>query len=170
MIKQSWPMNLRMVMLSLVVGGAVGMLALASCAPAQAPTVDTEAMARDLTKLDDDWSKSAATRSADSVAAFYAADAIAYPPDAPVAVGHEAAKKVWADGFADSTYRISWKTDHAGVAKSGDLGYTAGTFEESFTGPDRKPVARKGKYTCVWAKQPDGTWKAIHDNWNYDSK
>src|SRR5689334_22372701 len=124
MMKRSWSMNLRMMMSSLVVAGVVGMLAVAGCAPAQAPAVDTDSMAKELTKLDDDWSKSAATRSAENVAAFYAADAIAYPPDAPVAVGHEAAKKVWADGFADSTYRISWKTDHAGVAKSGDLGYT----------------------------------------------
>ncbi len=154
---------------SLLLVGLIGTLALVSCAPARAPAVDTEAMARRLTQLDDDWSRSAATRNADSVAAFYAVDAIAYPPGAPVAVGHDAARKVWADGFADTTYRISWKTDHAGASRSGELGYTAGTFEESYMGPDHKPVAKKGKYACVWAKQPDGTWKAIHDIWNYDS-
>jgi ketosteroid isomerase-like protein len=27
-----------------------------------------------------------------------------------------------------------------------------------------------GKYVCIWAKQADGTWKAIHDIWNTDSK
>jgi len=169
MIKRPWWMELRRVFSAVVLGGAIGMLTLASCAPARAPVVDTDAMAKDLTKLDDDWSKSAATHNADSVAAFYAGDAIAYPPDAPAAVGREAAKKVWADSFADSTYRISWKTDHAGVAKSGDLGYTAGTFDESYVAHG-KPISRKGKYTCVWSKQADGTWKALHDNWNYDSK
>jgi ketosteroid isomerase-like protein len=106
----------------------------------------------------------------DSVASFYAAEAIAYPPNAPVAVGKAAAQRVWADYFADSTFAISWKTEHAGGSKGGDLGFTTGTYEDSFMGPDGKRVVEKGKYVCIWARQADGTWKAIHDTWNTDSK
>ena len=104
------------------------------------------------------------------MASFYAEDAIAYPPNEPVAIGRPAAKKVWASYFADSTLSISWKTVHAEVSKSGDLGFTAGTYEDSFRGPDGKLVREKGKYVCTWKKQKDGTWKAIHDIWNTDSK
>jgi ketosteroid isomerase-like protein len=129
---------------------------------------ETDAGARALTKLDDDWSKVAATRDAERVAAFYADDAIAYPPNEPAAVGRAAAKKVWAAYFADPTFTISWKTTSAQV--NGDIGYTAGTYEDSFKGPDGKTVNEKGKYLCVWKKQKDGTWKAIHDMWNADSK
>ncbi len=150
----------------LAAAGAVAVLLSASCAPA----VDTDAIAKALTQLDEDWSKAAATRNADSVASFYAANAIAYPPNEPIAIGQPAAKKVWASYFADSTFSISWKTDHAGVSKSGDLGFTAGTYEDSFRGPDGTLVTEKGKYVCTWAKQTDGTWKAIHDIWNTDSK
>ena len=127
-----------------------------------------EANAKALAQLDDDWSKAAATRDADRVASFYADDAIAYPPNEPAAVGRPAAKKVWAAYFADPTYSISWKTVHAGA--SGDLGFTAGTYEDSFKGPDGKLVQGKGKYLCTWRKQKDGTWKAIHDIWNTDAK
>ncbi len=112
---------------------------------------------RRLAKLDDDWSKAAATRDADRVASFYAEDAIAYPPNEPVAIGRAAAKKVWASYFADVTFSISWKAVHAEVAKSGDLGYTAGTYEASFKGPDGKQVSEKGKYVCTWRKQKGGT-------------
>jgi len=129
-----------------------------------------EANAKALAQLDDDWSKAAATRDADRVASFYADDAIAYPPNEPAAVGRPAAKKVWAAYFADETFSISWKTLHAEVAKSGDLGFTAGTYEDSFKGPDGKLVTEKGKYLCTWKKQSDGTWKAIHDIWNPDAK
>lgn len=146
--------------------GFAGLLLSASCAPA----VDTDAIAKELTRLDDEWSKAAATRNADSVASFYAADAIAYPPDAPVAVGQAAARDVWASGFADSTYSVSWTTANAGVSKSGDLGYTAGTYQESYRGSDGNPVSTKGKYLCVWAKQADGSWKATNDMWNADSR
>ena len=59
---------------------------------------------------------------------------------------------------------------HAEVAKSGELGFTAGTYEDSFMGPDGKRVSEKGKYLCTWRKQKDGTWKATHDMWNTDAK
>jgi ketosteroid isomerase-like protein len=127
-------------------------------------------MARALTQLDDAWSKAAATRNADSVGSFYAADAIAYPPNEPVAVGQAAATRVWASAFADSSFAISWKTDHASVSRSGDLGFTAGTSEDSFTRADGTRVTERGKYVCTWKRQADGTWKASRDIWNTDSR
>jgi uncharacterized protein (TIGR02246 family) len=131
---------------------------------------DMDASAKALAKLDDDWSKAAAAKDVDRVASFYAEDAIAYPPNEPVAAGRAAARKVWAAYFADKSFAISWKTTHAEVAKSGDLGYTTGTYEDSFKGPDGKQVTETGKYVCIWKKQKDGTWKAIHDTWNSDAK
>ena len=81
-----------------------------------------------------------------------------------------AATKVWASYFAEPTFSISWKTLHAEVAKSGDLGYTAGTYEASYKGPDGKQISEKGKYLCAWELQKDGSWKAIHDMWNTDAR
>ena len=146
-----------------ITGAAIGS---ASCAR----PVDTGAIARTLTRLDDAWSKAAATRNADSVASYYAADAIAYPPGAPIAVGQAAAKRVWAEGFADSSYTVSWKTDHASASQGGDLGFTAGTYEESFRKPGGTRATTKGKYVCIWKRQTDGTWKAFRDIWNPDSQ
>jgi ketosteroid isomerase-like protein len=138
----------------------------ASCAPA----VDTDAISKQLIQLDDNWSKAAATRNAETVASYYAADAIVYPPNVPMAVGQAAATKMWANAFADSSFTISWKTDHAGASKSGDMGFTAGAFEDSYKGPSGAMVHEKGKYVCVWSKQADGGWKAEHDIWNTDSR
>ncbi|MCU0223372.1 MAG: DUF4440 domain-containing protein [Acidobacteria bacterium] len=129
---------------------------------------DMDANAKALARLDDDWSAAAATRDAAKVASFYADDALAYPPNEPVAVGKAAAQKVWAAYFAEPSFRISWKTTHAGV--NGDLGFTSGSYEDSYKGADGKLVQEKGKYLCVWKKQKDGNWKAIHDMWNSDSK
>ena len=150
----------------LTAGGAVLMLFSASHALA----ADTDAIAKALTRLDDDWSKAAGTMDAERVASFYAEDAIAFPPNAPIAIGRPAAKKVWAAYFAEPTFSISWKTQYAGASASGDLGYTAGSYEVSVKGPDGTLVHENGKYLCNWKKQKDGTWKAIHDMWNGDSK
>ena len=129
---------------------------------------DMDAHAKSLAKLDDDWSAAAATRDAAKVASFYADDALAYPPNEPVAVGRAAAQKVWAAYFAEPSFKISWKTTHAEV--NGDLGFTSGTYEDSYKGADGKLVQENGKYLCVWKKQKDGSWKAIHDMWNADSR
>lgn len=148
---------------------AVASLLGAGFAGACQPAADTSAIAQELTRLDDEWAKAAAIKNVDSVASFYAEDAIAYPPNAPMAVGKAAAREVWASYFADSTFSISWKTLHAGGSKGGDLGFTTGTYEDSYLGPDGRRVTEQGKYVCIWAKQPDGSWKAIHDTWNTDS-
>ena len=150
----------------LAVGGAFAVLF--SGDPTLAADMDKNAKA--LAALDEDWSKAAVKRDVDRVASFYAEDAIVYPPNAPVAIGRPAAKKVWASYFADPTFLISWKTVNAGVSKSGDLGFTAGTYEASFKGPDGKMVSEKGKYLTTWKKDKDGKWKASHDIWNTDSK
>jgi ketosteroid isomerase-like protein len=124
--------------------------------------------AKTLIKLDDDWSRAAAKRDIDLIVSFYAEDGNAYPPNEPAAIGKAAARKVWAAYLSEPSFKISWKTTKAEV--SGDMGYTVGTYEDSFDGPDGKTVHERGKYLCIWKKQKDGSWKAIQDMWNADSK
>ncbi len=153
----------------LVMLGAIGVLIAVAAAFARSPD-KIAADARVLVKLDEEWSKAAQTRNADLVASFYAEAAVAYPPGEPVAVGRSAAKKVWAAYFSEPTFAISWKTERAEVAKSGDLGFTSGTYEDSFKGPDGDLVRETGKFLCIWRKQADGSWKAVHDMWNSDGE
>jgi ketosteroid isomerase-like protein len=162
--RSAWSVSIRTTIRA--AAGMAASLALAACAP----KVDTVALAAQLTQVDEAWSQAAVARNVDSVAAFYAQDATAYPPNDVAAVGFAAAKKVWAGAFADTSYRVSWKTVHAAVSQGGDIGYTTGTYEESYNGPRAKRVTNIGKYVCIWARQPDGTWKAIHDIWNPDTK
>jgi ketosteroid isomerase-like protein len=131
---------------------------------------DMDAAAKALAKLDDAWSAAAGQRDIEKVASFYAENTVAYPPNEPVCLGREAAKKVWAAYFADDSFKISWKSTHAEVASSGDMGFTSGPYEASYTGEGGKTVHEKGKFLCVWQKQADGTWKATHDMWNADAK
>jgi uncharacterized protein (TIGR02246 family) len=151
--------------LSAVLAGTLLACSLLAVLPALAGA-EIPADAKALAKLDDDWSKAAGTRDAKKVAAFYTEDAVVYPPNEPMAAGRAAAEKVWARYFAEPTYEVSWQTTAAGI--TGDLGFTAGTYEDSYQGADGKSVASKGKYLCVWKKQADGSWKAVHDMWNAD--
>jgi ketosteroid isomerase-like protein len=122
---------------------------------------------RILAQLDDAWSASAGARDLDKLVSFYADDAVAYPPGAAVASNRADIRKVW-EGITDKNYAISWEAKHATIAAGGDLGFTSGTFKEAITGADGKVTHSTGKFLCVWKKQKDGSWKAVHDMWNYD--
>lgn len=125
--------------------------------------------AKVLAQLDDAWSASAGKRDLDQLVSFYADDAVAYPPNDKIASGRTAIRAAWA-GIADPNYALSWKATSAGVSDGGELGFTAGTFLEITRGADGKSNTATGKFLCVWRKQKNGKWKAIHDMWNYDAK
>src|ERR1051326_2016172 len=60
-------------------------------------------------------------------------------------------------------------------APSGDFGQGVPGLTERWGGwlgvlPSIGARMMKRSWSTVWARQSDGTWKAIHDNWNYDSK
>ena len=153
--------TLRFLILSLLILAPIGALHAA----------DVDALKKSLLAADDSWSAAAVARDAAKVATgFYADDGIAYPPDAPIAVGKAATAKIWTDGFSDPTYNVSWKAIRVEVSESGDFGVTSGTYVESYKGSDGKMVTNHGKYVCVWRKNNAGEWKAVHDIWNTDGK
>ncbi|CAN7167491.1 DUF4440 domain-containing protein [Phenylobacterium sp. LjRoot219] len=50
---------------------------------------------------------------------------------------------------------LSWRPTYAGLASSGDLGFTTGPY--AINGKPR------GHYFTVWARQSDGDWKWVYD-------
>ena len=137
--------------------------------PGAVSAADDSKAAAELKALDAEWSKAAGARNVDKVVSYYAADAVAYPPDAPAITGHENLKKGWSDMLSTPGLQaFSWTTKAAGATDN--LGYTSGTYQETVKGKDGKTTTAHGKYLCVWRKGADGKWKAIHDMWNADAK
>jgi ketosteroid isomerase-like protein len=64
--------------------------------------------------------------------------------------------------------KITWQADNANVARSGELGYTSGAYQMSFTDAAGKTIPDNGKYVTVWRKQADGNWKVVLDIFNTD--
>ncbi len=88
------------------------------------------------------------------VAAFRRAaapDAITLSPD-PVNA-QESLARIEGDGST----ALDWRPAYAGVAQSGDFGFTTGPFQLR----GREGIA--GHFFTVWRRQPDGAWKWIFD-------
>jgi len=61
----------------------------------------------------------------------------------------------------DSDKEFTWEPLYADVAKSGELGYTYGTFQIFTAG-----TIQKGTYVSIWKKDFKGAWKFVLDSGN----
>ena len=57
---------------------------------------------------------------------------------------------------------LAWQPSFAGMAASGDLGFTTGPWEFKEDVKDEKVVGY-GHFVTLWKKQPDGSWKFVVD-------
>lgn len=112
----------------------------------------------DLKQADQDWAKAAQSKSVDQFMSFIGDDAYACGLDGKWAHGKAPIEAEWKQMLADPSFKLSWTNESAEVSKSGDLGYTRGSFEGS-QGNDKF----SGSYATVWKKQKDGKWKVAVD-------
>ena len=134
-------------------------------ASAQKKSVSPEKAIRD---ADQQWLKVFAAKDLEKSAMFCTADGSVLAPNAPIATGHEAIKKLFSGFFALPDLKISWQPLRAEVSKSGDMGYTSGAYQMTFNDSSGRQVTDKGKYVTVWKKQADGSWKVLLDVFNTD--
>lgn len=62
-----------------------------------------------------------------------------------------------------STVTLTWKPDFVEVSRSGDLGYTYGTYTLVTTDSIGNRNTSSGVFHTVWKRQPDGAWKFVWD-------
>jgi len=112
------------------------------------------------------WLKVYAAKDLDKSVAFCDDAGSMLVTGSPIATGKAAIAKAIASDFANSD--LVWHPTKAGVARSGELGYTSGTYEMRFKDAAGKMVLDKGKYLTVWKKEADGSWKVLFDMFNTD--
>lgn len=122
----------------------------------------------ELRKADAAWLKAYRSKDAKQAAAFYDEQGAMLAPNAPRLRGRKALEEFIAKSFTMGDYKISWRPNKVDVARSGELGYTSGTYRMSFRDVSGKVFADRGKYLMVWRKQRKGGWKVLFDMSNSD--
>lgn len=117
---------------------------------------------------DQAWLKSFAGKDLEKSIEACAETASVLAPNFGRADGKEAIRKLFTGYFALPEFTVSWQPMQVQVARSGDLGYSCGSYTLSFKGPDGKTIADRGKYATIWRKQADGRWKVVLDAFNSD--
>ena len=147
--------------------GCLALLLMASACSQQPPADTRPADETTIRDLDAQWSKTAGTNDLEATVAYYADDAALLPPNAPIAVGKQAIRAIWASLLAPGV-SVSWQVSKVEVARSGDLAYLIGVYEITQKDSQGKPMTDSGKLVEVWKKQTDGKWKAVADIFNSD--
>jgi len=86
------------------------------------------------------------------------------PPGMAPAAGKAAILPMVKEMLADPALALKFSATRVEVAKSGDLGFTQGTYTMTMTDPATKQVVNDhGTYLTTYMKQADGSWKAVSD-------
>ena len=116
------------------------------------------------------WVKDAATKDVSKWVAHYTDDASVLLPNAPLLTGKTAISGALKPMLSDPNFAITFGATKVDVAKSGDLGYTQGTYSLVQTNAKTKAAeTEKGKYLTVYRKQADNSWKAVEDTFMSDA-
>jgi uncharacterized protein (TIGR02246 family) len=139
-------------------------------APPPVPPDTRAADQKAIADMEAAWVPAWQAKDVDKIVAVYAADAVVMQPDMPAMKGTEAIRAGVKAFVGDKNFALTFAPIAVEVAKSGDIGYTYGTYTATMTSPKtKKPVTEKGKYVTVYKKQADGAWKAFLDTNNADA-
>ena len=131
-----------------------------AAAPAADPKADEKAIKDVEAASLADWK----AKKADGVASHYAPDATFYDSGQAPVTGHDKVQEAATTFLKDPNFSIDFTNKDTIVAGSGDMGYTKGTYQVTYTDPKTKQKASEdGRYITIFRKQADGSWKAVED-------
>ena len=138
----------------------VAALCLAGCGQTDTRQMDIQA----LKDSESRWNQEYAAKDTEKIVAHYADNAILMAPGMPSSSGIDAIRKLLTGMVADPALSLKFQAARVEVSKSGDLGYTQGSYEMTMTDPASKQVIHDhGSYVTTYSKQADGSWKAVAD-------
>ena len=124
----------------------------AACAPAPQGSQDSP----EISAGSKAWNEALNAGDIESIVAMYTEDARILPPNAEIAQGHDAVRKIFGS-MIDAGLGGTLATMEA--TEAGDIGYRVGTYVlETADGT----VVDKGKYIETW-RLVDGSWKISND-------
>lgn len=146
-------------------GTAVIVFSIAACnQPPAAPPDTHDAEVKAISDTETQWVKEWAAKDVDKIAATYADDAVVMTPGMDAVHGKDAIHAMLKQMTADPALSLTFQATKVEVAKSGDIGYTQGSYKMAMTNPTTKKVMEDhGSYVTTYHKQADGSWKAVAD-------
>ena len=114
-----------------------------------------------------EYQKVANANDAAGIARRYTTDGVEMPPNAPAAKGRAAIEAYHKALAAQATFS-DLKITGTDTKVLGDTAYDIGTYTQTITPKDGKPISDRGKYVVLLKKGADGEWLLSHVIYNSD--
>ncbi len=143
-----------------------------ACRPANSSAADTSANAKQaIDAVNAQWPRLTSTGHADSLAEFYAADAVIMPPNMATMKGKEAIRAFFATmNTMDPKPTLTLRAE--AVHGAGGMAMERGRWHWAFPAGAKLPpgmaAVDSGKYLVHWM-QENGKWVMVDDIWNSDT-
>ena len=115
-----------------------------------------------LLDADKAFDRDTAARGLEGWMGWFAEDA-QIPGQTGMVQGPAALREVYSKMFAAKEFSIHWWPVHAELSADGTLGYTFGRAKVSWRDEKGALQTKDGRYTTVWRRQKDGSYKVIFD-------
>jgi len=150
-------------MLSIMLRSLVSVLLAATLAiPAFAAGEKSAKGTELLFQLEAAFAADAAQHGHDAFLHYFAEDGVELDDGGGIVSKEEMRRQpAWPEGTS-----LTWTPVRGDMAASGDLGYTYGNYVFKHKDKSGKLVTDYGKYTSIWKKQKDGSWKVVVDMGN----
>jgi ketosteroid isomerase-like protein len=126
-------------------------------------SVQAQSALQEMVKTEQAFSKMAEEKNArDAFMTFIADDGLLFRPGAVNGKKWMLEHPVPPPQNPDKKPLLAWQPSFAGMAASGDMGFTTGPWEAKEDIKDEKPQGY-GHFMTVWKKQADGSWKFVVD-------
>ena len=115
-----------------------------------------------------DWVDVTNTKDINKWSGFVAPDAVFLPPDTSALESFNAIKGYYSKLFQDPHFKLECEQLFVEVAESQDIAWSRGVCRATFTNKEGKRAEGSSKWTKVWIRSRDGTWKCRLNTWNYN--
>jgi len=111
------------------------------------------------------WVEASNEKNLTKWSSFLAKDPYFLPVDAPPLTSREAVLAYYEKSFSDPEFSLDCEQLEVHVSKSGDMAWSRGVCEATFTMLDGSKGYGSSRWLKVWTKHPDGSWKGRINSW-----
>lgn len=115
------------------------------------------------------WVEATNEKNIETWSSFLANSPYFSPADSPPLTSREAVLAYYEKSFSDPWFSLDCEQLEVQVAKSGDMAWSRGKCEATYTTPDGSEGRGSSQWIKVWTKYPDGSWKCRINSWKADS-
>ena len=115
-----------------------------------------------------EWLASTNARDIDRWATFVAPHAVFLPPGTAPLESMESIVAFYAELFDDPNFSLDCSQRYVEIADSGEMAWSRGVCEITFSLPDGTTGQGSSKWVKVWVLSEDGQWTCRLNTWNND--